>query len=126
MASVSSRSFNTTNRKGQPRFRVHTGRNSVPWRARAPLSERFEKNDASGDGNVEGFYGASGRERDDEIAPLARQFMQALALAAEDDPHRRGVVHFSVILVALLIEAHKASSQLPLTPPSFARDWSPG
>ena len=35
------------------------------------------------------------------------QLMQALALAAENDPHRRGVVHFGVILVSLLIEAHE-------------------
>src|SRR5260370_26470399 len=85
---------------------VPRGKNSLPSCARVPLAKCFEEHNAGGHGNIEGFYRAGGWQRNNEIAPLARQLMQAWAFAAEHDPHRRGVIHFGVILVPLLIEAH--------------------
>jgi hypothetical protein len=48
---------------------------------RSSLAEGFEEDDAGGDGNVEGFDGAGSRQRDDEVAALAGQFVQALTFA---------------------------------------------
>ena len=52
-----------------------------------PLAQRFEKHNAGGHGNVERLYRPGGRQRNDEIAPLARQLMQPLAFAAKNNPH---------------------------------------
>src|SRR5437773_2277079 len=100
-------------------IRAHTGRHSLPSRARVPLANSFEEHDPGRDRNVERFNGARGWKRNNEIAPLARQLMQALAFAAEDDSHWRRVVQFAVIFVPLLIEAHKPIAgilQLPHGP----------
>src|SRR5882762_2071980 len=97
-----------TNRKDQPAILgPHGKKNSLPSRSRVPLANGFEEHDSGGHGNVEGFYRAGGRQRNDEIAPLARQLVQPLAFATYHDPHWRSVVHVGVILVPLLIEAHE-------------------
>jgi hypothetical protein len=47
-----------------------------------PLAESLEEDHAGRDGNIERFYRAGGRERDHEVATLAREFVQALAFAS--------------------------------------------
>jgi hypothetical protein len=49
---------------------------------RSSLAEGLKEDDAGGDGNVKGFHRTAGRKRNNEVAALARQFVQALAFAA--------------------------------------------
>jgi hypothetical protein len=46
------------------------------------LAKGFEEDDASCDRNVEGFYRASCRKRDDKVAALACQLVEAFAFTA--------------------------------------------
>src|SRR5258708_38725164 len=62
------------------------------------LAEGFEKDYAGGYTDVEGFYGAGGGQRHQEIAALAGEFVQAVAFAAHDDACRRGLGHFGAVL----------------------------
>jgi len=50
-----------------------------------PLAEGFEEDDAGGDGDVQGFDRAGGGKGNEEVAAFARQFVEALALAAENN-----------------------------------------
>jgi len=49
------------------------------------LAKGFEEDYAGGYAYVEGFYGAGGRQRHQEVAALAGQFVEAVAFAAHDD-----------------------------------------
>ena len=71
------------------------------------LPEGFEENDAGGDGDVEGFDRAGGGQRDDEIAALASEFVEAIAFATHDDSSGRGVVDLGVAFAGVLVEADK-------------------
>jgi len=69
------------------------------------LAKGFEENDAGGDGDIQGFNGAGSGQRDDEIATLTGEFVEAFAFAAHDDADGRGVIDFGVALVAVFVEA---------------------
>src|SRR5690349_12812028 len=71
------------------------------------LADSLEEDDAGSDGDVERLNRAGCGQRNDEVASLARQFVQALAFAAENDAHRSGVIHFRVRLVRAFIESHE-------------------
>lgn len=71
------------------------------------LADDFEENDAGGHGNVKRTHGAGGGDGNEEIAALAREFMQALALAAEDDSNRTGEINSCVVFLRPFVQPNE-------------------
>jgi hypothetical protein len=88
------------------------------------LAEGFEEDDSGGYGNVEGFDGAGGGQRNDEVTMFARQIVEAFAFAAEDDAHRGCVVGVGVTFIgAFTVACFEFSTKKKNRPRSF-RDAS--
>ena len=60
---------------------------ALVWLFVVALADHFEEDYTGGDGNVEGTDWAAGWDRDEKIAALARQLVQAFAFAAQHDTH---------------------------------------